>query len=245
MNYLKILCLTLLAVFAPQRMLADDDPVPTISPYVNYFDINGDEVSTDFSAPLTGKFYGNAENVGAWNEYYEWRFTLEGELEPYLIRYEQDTEYVFTKAGTHRIVLYATFTQGNDTIAYTDEYWNEVGPFTVAISESKLTMPNAFSPNGDTHNDIYKAKEWKSLVEFHATIYNRWGQKLYEWDNPAEGWDGKFHGTDVKQGVYFVEVKAQGADGRKYHIRRDVNLMRGYRNNESSSSSSSDGGSGE
>ena len=116
-------------------------------------------------------------------------------------------------------------------------------PLRVTVSESKLEMPNAFSPNGDGYNDIYQAKEgWQSIVEFHASIYNRWGQKLYEWDDPAGGWDGKFHGSDVKQGVYFVDVKAKGADGRKYHIRRDVNLLRGYHENGSSSGGGGAGG---
>ena len=90
-------------------------------------------------------------------------------------------------------------------------------------------MPNAFSPNGDGINDVYKAKSgYQSLVEFHAYIFNRWGQKLYEWTNPADGWDGTYNGKDVKEGVYYVLVKAKGADGRKYNIKRDVNLLRGY-----------------
>ena len=93
-------------------------------------------------------------------------------------------------------------------------------------------MPNAFSPNGDTHNDVYKAKEYQSIVEFHAYIFNRWGQKLFEWTNPAEGWDGNYNGNPVKEGVYFVVVKARGADGIVYNIRKDVNLLRGYTKTE-------------
>lgn len=96
------------------------------------------------------------------------------------------------------------------------------------VSESKLTFPNAFSPNGDGINDIFKAKEHQNLVEFRAYIFNRWGQKLYEWTNPDEGWDGTSGGKDVKDGVYFVLVKAKGSDGKDYHIRKDVNLLRGY-----------------
>ena len=47
---------------------------------------------------------------------------------------------------------------------------------------SSLLMPNAFSPNGDGINDIYKPKDgYRNIEEFHAYIYNRWGQKLYEW----------------------------------------------------------------
>ena len=90
-------------------------------------------------------------------------------------------------------------------------------------------MPNAFTPNGDEHNDVYKARDGhQSIIEFHAYIFNRWGQKLYEWTDINSGWDGKFHGKDVKQGVYFCLVKAKGSDGKIYNIKTDVNLLRGY-----------------
>lgn len=207
------------------------DEIPTISPTATYVTDEGEEENSNMSgnAPLVGRFQANPQNVGEYSANYEWRFTIDGESTPYLTRYEENTEYTFTKAGTHNIVVYATFINGNDTIAYTQEYWDETGPMRVTISESKLEMPNAFSPNGDGINDIYKAKDgYQSIIEFHAYIFNRWGQKLYEWDDPAGGWDGKYNGKDVKQGVYFVLVKAKGADGRTFNIRRDVNLLRGY-----------------
>lgn len=207
------------------------DEIPTISPTATYVTDEGEEENSNMSgnAPLVGRFQANPQNVGEYSANYEWRFTIDGESTPYLTRYEENTEYTFTKAGTHNIVVYATFINGNDTIAYTQEYWDEIGPMRVTISESKLEMPNAFSPNGDGINDIYKAKDgYQSIIEFHAYIFNRWGQKLYEWDDPAGGWDGKYNGKDVKQGVYFVLVKAKGADGRTFNIRRDVNLLREY-----------------
>ena len=102
-----------------------------------------------------------------------------------------------------------------------------VSDSTVVLT-STLIMPNAFSPNHDTINDVYKVKEHQNIVEFRATIFNRWGQKLYEWSNIEGGWDGTYRGKDVKQGTYFVLVKARGADGQTYTIRKDVNLLRGY-----------------
>jgi len=210
--------------------MADDEP--TIDPIGHFYKVDGSEeegTSTSGSAPLRAVFNANVENLGSWTPHYEWRFTLEGEEEPYLVRYEEDTEYTFTTAGSHKIVLYAIFTLNGDTVSYTEDYWSSVSPLSVSISESRLEMPNAFSPNDDGLNDIYRAKDgWQSLVEFHAYIFNRWGQKLYEWTDPAGGWDGTFNGKDVKQGVYYVLVKAKGADGRKFNIKRDVNLLRGY-----------------
>ena len=238
MQYLKTICLAVGFLSLCATTLTAQDPYPTINPLATFTKSDGTtETGTEYSgsAPLEALFEANAEWTEGWTTYYEWRFTLEGELEPYLVRYEEDTQVTFTRAGSHRVQLYAIFTQGNDSICYTDEYWADADPLRVTISESKLEMPNAFSPNGDEINDLYQAKEgYQSLVEFHAVIYNRWGQKLYEWDDPAGGWDGTFHGTPVKQGVYFVHVTAKGADGRKYNIRRDVNLLRGFTEREDS-----------
>lgn len=227
MRYIRTLLLLVLCT----TLQAYADEVPTIDPQATFITDEGEETSTSYfgSAPLTVVFHANAENVGMYTPHYEWRFTKEGETQPYLVRYEEETEYTFTEAGSHRIVLYATFINGNDTVAYTKDYWQDAQPITIQISESKLEMPNAFSPNGDGINDIYRAKNnYQSIVEFDAYIFNRWGQKIYEWHDPAGGWDGKFNGKDVKQGVYFVLVKAKGADGRKYNIKKDVNLLRGY-----------------
>lgn len=227
MRYIRTLLLLVLCT----TLQAYADEVPTIDPQATFTTDEGEETGTSYSgsAPLTVVFHANVENVGMYTPHYEWRFTKEGETQPYLVRYEEETEYTFTEAGSHRIVLYATFINGNDTIAYTKDYWQDAQPITIQISESKLEMPNAFSPNGDGINDIYRAKNnYQSIVEFDAYIFNRWGQKIYEWHDPAGGWDGKFNGKDVKQGVYFVLVKAKGADGRKYNIKKDVNLLRGY-----------------
>ena len=242
----RLLTFITLVWMATHAVWAQND-VPTINPSATFTNAKGDVTEgteCSESAPLEARFMANAENVGSWNAYYEWRFTKLDEntvsSEPYLIRYEEDTSYTFTEAGSHNIVLYAIYTQGNDTIAYTEDYWRDATPLRVTISESKLVMPNAFSPNDDKINDVYKAKEYQSLVEFRAIIFNRWGQKIFEWTDPEDGWDGTFHGQDAKQGTYFVDVVAKGADGRRYHIKRDVNLLRGY--TETGSSTGGGGG---
>ena len=210
----------------------------SVNPSASYTDASGEQQtiapgdSYSGSAPLQVHFQADAtpeDHTG----YYEWRFYLEGQQDkPYLIRYEQETDYTFTSAGSHRVQLYAKFTKGNDIVEFGEE---DISPFAISISESKLEFPNAFSPNGDGINDIYKAKSgYQSIVEFDAYIFNRWGVKLYEWHDPAGGWDGKYKGKDVAQGVYYCLVKAKGADGRIFNFKKDVNLLRGY--TESSSS---------
>ena len=191
-----------------------------------YIDDSGVETETrnDFSgqAPLSVSFRANPQDMEGLDPTYEWHFRMEGEGKDMMVRYEENTDYTFTKAGKTYVTLYANL--GNEE--------RDSSRICVTISESKLLMPNAFTPNGDTHNDVYKAKEYQSIVEFHAYIFNRWGQKLFEWTNPAEGWDGNYNGSPVKEGVYFVVVKARGADGIVYNIRKDVNLLRGFTKTE-------------
>lgn len=185
------------------------------------------------SAPITAIFHFTFDNLGDWTPMYEWRFCHEGGTldEPYMIRYESDPEIVFTQGVTDSIALYCTLTNGKDApIEMRREYWtHENEPLTIKTSESNLVFPNAFTPNGDGKNDYYKPKSFQSIVEFRAIIFNRWGQKLYEWtDITADGWDGKFHGHDVKQGVYFALIRAKGADGTVFEFKKDVNLLRTY-----------------
>lgn len=137
-------------------------------------------------------------------------------------RYEENTSYTFTVAGKHVVTL--NVVQDGDIL--------ESKSISITISDSHLEMPNAFSPNGDGINDYFQAKtNSKSIVEFHAYIFNRHGQKLYDWtdwQDEKSGWDGTHNGHPVKDGVYFVYVKALGADGTEYNIRRDVNLLRNF-----------------
>ena len=102
-------------------------------------------------------------------------------------------------------------------------------PFVVSVSESKLEMPNAFSPNGDGINDVYKAKDgWQSIVSFKAAIFTRWGKKLYEWNDPDGGWDGKVNGHVVPDGAYYCVVQAKGTDGKNYSIKKTVSVLTTY-----------------
>lgn len=220
MRFWQIL-LTVFAMFVSLSASAQSVEISAI-----YIDDSGVETETrnDFSgqAPLSVSFRANPQDMEGLDPTYEWHFRMEGEGKDMMVRYEEDTDYTFTKAGKTYVTLYANL--GNEE--------RDSSRICVTISESKLLMPNAFTPNGDTHNDVYKAKEYQSIVEFHAYIFNRWGQKLFEWTNPAEGWDGNYNGSPVKEGVYFVVVKARGADGIVYNIRKDVNLLRGFTKTE-------------
>ena len=231
------LLLVIVCLFLAFANVEAQENMPAISPTATITTATGEtQEVTEYSgsAPLQVHFAPNVENPEGYEAYYEWRFYKEGTSieEPYLVRHEEETDFTFNEAGGHCIALIAYFMNGNDTIVkYDTDYWMDATPIRISISTSKLDFPNAFSPNGDGMNDIYRAKtDYQSIVEFKAVIYNRWGQKLYEWNNPAGGWDGTYKGNPVKQGVYYVQVTAKGADGRRFNIKKDVNLLRTFDN---------------
>lgn len=201
--------------------------IPGANPVMTVITDEGEQEETSYegSAPVEIRFEARPENLGSYTAYYEWRFYTQGnESSPYIIRYDENTAYTFMTSGQTFIDLLITFVDGKDTINYEmDE------PFVVSVSESKLEMPNAFSPNGDGINDVYKAKDgWQSIVSFKAAIFTRWGKKLYEWNDPDGGWDGKVNGHVVPDGAYYCVVQAKGADGKNYSIKKTVSVLTTY-----------------
>ncbi len=62
-------------------------------------------------------------------------------------------------------------------------------------------VPNAFTPNGDGNNDEFKVTV-TDYSSFRLLVFNRWGEKLFETNNPAVGWNGTYRGKSQNPGVY-------------------------------------------
>lgn len=151
-------------------------------------------------------------------------------------RNEEEFELVFNESGSYVVKLRAIFydEEGKNILyEFPEEGDTNYKDITFSITESQLEFPNGISPNGDGRNDELKPKDgFKSIVSFHAIIFNRWGKKLYSWDNVNGSWDGKYNGKVVKDGVYFLHVTAKGSDGYEYNIKKAINVISGYNNGE-------------
>ncbi len=94
-------------------------------------------------------------------------------------------------------------------------------------SNNNFSVPNAFSPNNDGHNDVLKLDGWKNCVtEFTFSIYDRWGEKVFESDDPAKGWDGVFKGKFMDPGVFVYYINATTLDGEKIFKKGNISLIR-------------------
>ena len=70
-------------------------------------------------------------------------------------------------------------------------------------------LPNAFTPNGDGQNDLYKGVGvTQDMLNFQLRIWSRWGELVFETSDPEEGWNGKMRNTgeDLPFGVYVCKV---------------------------------------
>lgn len=150
--------------------------------------------------------------------------------------YNSFSELEFTYSFTEQGTTYVRFTANN--AAGTCPY--EGDTYKVFIGESKLDIPNAFSPGASPGvNDLWKVS-YKSIVTYKCTIFNRWGKKLFESDDPSVGWDGMTGSKIVPPGVYFYVIKAVGADGVKYDRAGDINVIGFNEGNVSSSNTETD-----
>ncbi len=86
-------------------------------------------------------------------------------------------------------------------------------------------IPNAFSPNGDGHNDVFRIANfgYQRVSEFR--VYNRWGQEVFS-ANDNGGWNGTFKGEPQDHGTYHYIIKAAFADSHVQTFKGDVILMR-------------------
>jgi len=79
--------------------------------------------------------------------------------------------------------------------------------------EQKLYMPNAFTPNGDSRNDIYRIPPNASFQLKDFRIYNRWGEKIFSAANINEGWDGTVNNINQNTGTYIYIITGHDNNG--------------------------------
>ena len=91
---------------------------------------------------------------------------------------------------------------------------------------STFYIPNAFTPNGDGINDIFRviAPGIKQISYFK--IYNRWGKLMFETNNANYGWDGKYSGLPQPTAVYVWIIKGIDVTGKIIELKGTVTLIR-------------------
>ncbi|RAJ79896.1 gliding motility-associated-like protein, partial [Chitinophaga dinghuensis] len=121
-----------------------------------------------------------------------------------------------TESGTYTVTVF------NDCGSATDKIRVD---FTVC--EPKPQVPNAFSPNGDGRNDVFKPVVRGPMYEYELRIFNRWGEMIFISDDQHRGWDGKHKGVPVDVGTYvwWLTYK-KSANGTATVLKGEVTVIR-------------------
>ena len=92
-------------------------------------------------------------------------------------------------------------------------------------SENELTLPNAFTPDGDGVNDYFKING-KNIKSVTGKIFNRWGEELFKYTDINSKWDGTYKGKYVSAGTYFYMVNIEFTDGEIQEKQGSVEVVR-------------------
>jgi gliding motility-associated-like protein len=88
-----------------------------------------------------------------------------------------------------------------------------------------LFIPNAFTPNGDTHNELYKPYG-ETPNEYNFWIYDRWGQEIFHTTDIGTGWDGYFKGDESPNDSYIYLIILKDVLGEEHEMKGAFSLVR-------------------
>ncbi len=94
-----------------------------------------------------------------------------------------------------------------------------------AKGRSTLFVPNAFTPNGDGYNNVFKIVG-AYIKEYELNIYNRYGEKIYTSYSLEDSWDGMYKNETAQEGAYLYVINAKGIDYKTHNYSGTVTLLR-------------------
>lgn len=101
-----------------------------------------------------------------------------------------EIEFLATDAGTYTLI------GENKCGTHTDAVK------TVVCNTRCLNFPNAFTPNGDGKNELFRPGAFCPISKYVVTVYDRFGKTVFHSTNPTEGWDGRINGKKAEMGTY-------------------------------------------
>jgi gliding motility-associated-like protein len=128
----------------------------------------------------------------------------------------ENPNYLFENTGVYPIALVVK------------NQWNCLDTIVKTIKvepDFSIYIPNTFTPNDDDKNEVF-LPVLRGEKLYTLQIFNRWGTKIFESKNPAQGWDGTFQGESCKQDVYTWRIRVSSLDGEAKEYTGHVLLHR-------------------
>lgn len=211
-------------------------PMDNVPPCVPELRVNN--ICDDISLPIA---IGELDNLLIWtnpnngcpnqeviSEYRIYYAPTEGEELTFIGRTvaELDTFFI-DQPGTSIAGCYA--------VSAVDEIGNESARSNVVCVDNcpNYELPNTFTPNGDNVNDLFRPYPYRFIERIELQVFNRWGQLVFETNNPDINWDGtNLNGEQLAEGVYYYtcsvfEQRVTGIVPRSDVLSGWIQLIRG------------------
>lgn len=100
-----------------------------------------------------------------------------------------EKQYAVTRPGVYAVTVTNACGSSRKEISVTQKACN-------------VLFPSGFTPNQDGKNDLFKILSSYIFQEYSLSVYNRWGQKIFETSDPLKGWDGYYQGKPQQSGTF-------------------------------------------
>jgi gliding motility-associated-like protein len=90
----------------------------------------------------------------------------------------------------------------------------------------RYALPNAFTPNKDGKNDVFRPFLTQIVTDYNMTIWNRWGEIMYTSSEPQKGWNGYYKAQQQSPGTYIYSIRFTDSDGLPVSLKGTVNIIR-------------------
>ncbi|MBR4511341.1 MAG: gliding motility-associated C-terminal domain-containing protein [Bacteroidales bacterium] len=148
-------------------------------------------------------------------------FSLLDELQPSTLRYSDPLAGLSAEEFLYRV----SATGGHAELPFQEECFSN----TVSVSQQPTAyIPNSFIPESEiVENRVFKpVLQYVDEEGYLLTIFDRWGQVVFETNRPDEGWDGTIKGLPARMGVYVYQLTYRLNDKKSTTRRGMVNLIR-------------------
>lgn len=136
------------------------------------------------------------------------------------------SQYLWSDGTTTPKITITKF--GKYSLDVTDQF-GCIGTDSIVVYDAHcipFAVPSAFTPNSDGKNDLFRPIITQIVKGYKMSIWNRWGELLYETSNYQAGWDGTFKSTKQASGVYVYLIEFIDADGAPIKLKGTLTLIR-------------------
>lgn len=135
--------------------------------------------------------------------------------------YIDDVSNILQGEGTFYYYIEALEGSGN-TYGFQD---TSISNIAQAMQDPFFYIPNAFTPLG--LNPVFiPVNTFISKTDYTFSIFDRWGEKIFESNDPAVGWDGTYQSVKAKPGVYVYWIEYKNSKGESVNKKGTVTLIR-------------------